>query len=158
MNAADRSQFVYVSFIRTTPAKLWDALTNPAFVRQYWSGVNVECGWNKGAPWKLITPDGTTADVGEIVEIDPPRRMVIRWQNLSKPELEAEGPTLCTIEVEPFGEAVKLTIVHRSERPESKMITAVSGGWPKVISNLKSLLETGAVAMQEFYPAAAAQP
>jgi uncharacterized protein YndB with AHSA1/START domain len=149
MSASNRSHFVYVTFIRATPAKVWEALTDPQFIRQYWFGVAIECGWKKGAPWKMVLPDGRTSDVGEILEIDPPRRMVIRWQNEWKPELKAEGPSRCTIELEPTSGAVQLTITHEIERPESKLITAVSGGWPKVISNLKSLLETGSTVLQD---------
>jgi uncharacterized protein YndB with AHSA1/START domain len=143
MSAAHRSTFVYVRFIRTTPGRLWEALIDPEFIRQYWFGMSVECGWKKGSPWKLVKPDGSAADTGEILEVDPPRRMVIEWGNEWKPELKAEGTSRCTIEFEPMGSAVKLTITHEIDRPESKLITAVSGGWPKVISNLKSLLETG---------------
>ncbi len=154
MSAGSRSQFVYVTFIRTTPAKLWEALTDPKFVRQYWFGITVECAWKKGSPWKLVFPDGRLGDAGEILEIDPPRRMVIRWQNEWKPELKAEGPSRCTFELEPTGGAVKLTITHEIDRPDSKFIEAVNGGWPKVLSNLKSLLETGAIALQDPYPTA----
>ncbi len=78
MTAKDRSHFVYVIFIRTTPAKLWEALTDPQFIRRYWFDTIVECAWKKGAPWKMSRPDGSLTDTGEIVEIDPPRRMVIR--------------------------------------------------------------------------------
>jgi len=149
MKTADRSDFVYVTFIRTTPEKLWQALTEPRFIRQYWFGIEIECGWTKGSPWSLSYPDGRLDTTGEVLEIDPPRRMVIRWQNESRPELKAEGPSRLTIELEPAGTAVKLTITHEIERPDSKLITAVSGGWPKVLSNLKSLLETGTVALAE---------
>jgi len=152
MSAANRSHFVYVTFIRTTPAKLWEALTDQDFIRQYWFGTTVECSWKRGAPWKLVKPDGSTADTGEILEIEPPRRLVIRWQNEWNPELKAEGPSRCTIELEPMGGAVKLSITHTIEREPSKFIEAVTRGWPKVASNLKSLLETGSVALQEPYP------
>jgi uncharacterized protein YndB with AHSA1/START domain len=149
MSAANRSSFVYVTFIRTTPEKLWEALTDPQFTRKYWFGATVECAWKKGSPWKLVGSDGGLTDTGEILEIDPPRRVVIRWQNEWKPELKAEGPGRCTMELEPVGSAVKLTITHEIDRPESKLITAVSGGWPRVLSNLKSLLETGEIAITE---------
>ena len=149
MSTVNRSSFVYVTFIRTTPEKLWEALTDPQFTRQYWFGTTVECGWKEGSPWKLIGSDGGLTDTGEILEIDPPRRMIIRWQNEWKAELKAEGPSRCTFELEPVGSAVKLTITHEIERPESKLITAVSGGWPRVVSNLKSLLETGEIAITE---------
>jgi uncharacterized protein YndB with AHSA1/START domain len=147
MSAANRSTFIYVTYIRTTPEKLWEALTEPEFVRKYWFDMTVECGWKKGSPWKLVFPDGRPADTGEILEIDPPRRMVIRWQNQWSPELKAEGPSRCTIEFEPTGNAVKLTITHEIEKPDSKFIAKVSGGWPMVLSNLKSLLETEQVAL-----------
>ena len=101
MNPTPRSHFVYVTFIRTTPAKLWAALTDPQFIRQYWFDTTVECGWKKGSPWKMARPDGSLTDTGEILEIDPPRRMVIRWQNEWKPELKAEGPSRWTGELAP---------------------------------------------------------
>lgn len=146
MNAPNRSSFVYVAFIRTTPQRLWDALTDPQFIRQYWFDATVECAWKKGAPWKM-SRHGNLTDTGEILEIDPPRRVVIRWLNEWMPELKAEGYSRCTIELEPVDNAVKLTITHEIDRPESKFITAVSGGWPRIVSNLKSLLETGEVAI-----------
>jgi uncharacterized protein YndB with AHSA1/START domain len=149
MTIENRSHFVYVTFIRTTPEKLWEALTDPRFIRQYWFGGTIDSSWKKGAPWSLKKSDGQTDTAGEVLEIDPLRRVVIRWQNERLPELAAEGPSRCTIEVEPKGNAVKLTITHEIERANSKLITAVSGGWPLVLSNLKSLLETGAVAITE---------
>jgi len=147
MNSPDRSQFVYVSYIRTTPAKLWEALTDRQFIRQYWFNTTVESDWKKGSPWKMVGPDGSLTDSGELLEIDPPRRMVIRWQNEWKPELKAEGLSRCTIELEPVDNSVRLTITHEIDRPDSNFITAVSGGWPRIVSNLKSLIETGEVAI-----------
>jgi uncharacterized protein YndB with AHSA1/START domain len=148
MSTTNRSQFVYVTFIRTTPEKLWEALTDPKFIRQYWFDMTIESGWKKGSPWKMLLPDGTPTDTGEILEIDPPRRMVIHWQNQWKPELQAEGPSRCTIELEPRDGAVKLSILHEIDCPDSKLITAVSGGWPSILSNLKSLLETGEIVLK----------
>lgn len=151
-----RSTFVYVTYIRTTPERLWSALTGDSdFMKQYWFGVHCESQWTAGSSWKMLFPDGRTADAGEIVEAEPPRRLVIRWQNHHKPELKAEGESLCTMELEPSGPAVKLSITHTIERESSKLIDAVSGGWPKVISNLKSLLETGSAVLNDPYPAAA---
>ncbi|MDQ0395078.1 SRPBCC family protein [Labrys monachus] len=147
-----RSTFVYVTYIRTTPEKLWSALTDAAFTRQYWFGMRCESQWTAGSSWQLMSGDGAIFDDGEIVEAEPPRRLVIRWQHQNKPELKIEGPSRCTMELEPSGGAVKLSITHTIEREPSKFIEAVSGGWPKVISNLKSLMETGAVALQEPYP------
>jgi uncharacterized protein YndB with AHSA1/START domain len=147
-----RSTFVYVTYIRTTQDQLWSALTDPEFMKQYWFGMTCVCAWTKGSPWKLVASDGKIFDDGEIVEADPPRRLVIRWQHQNRPELKAEGPSLCTMELEPMGTSVKLSITHGIERDPSKFIEAVSGGWPKILSNLKSLLETGAVAFTEPYP------
>src|SRR5207342_2673621 len=97
-------------------------------------------------------PDGRISDAGEIIEADPPRRLVIRWQHQTKPELKAEGDSRCTLELEPNGTAVKLSITHTIECEPSKFIEAVSGGWPKIMANLKSLLETGSVVLQDAYP------
>jgi uncharacterized protein YndB with AHSA1/START domain len=100
-----------------------------------------------------VSPDGQIFDAGAIVEAVPPRRLVIRWRHQNKPELKAEGDSLCTIELEPTGASVKLSITHTIDRDPSTFIAAVSGGWPKIISNLKSLLETGSAVLQEPYPA-----
>jgi uncharacterized protein YndB with AHSA1/START domain len=149
-----RSTFVYVTYIRTSPEKLWSALTDDVeFMKQYWFGVHCESQWTAGSSWKMVHPDGHILDVGEIVEAEPPKRLVIRWQHQDKPELKAEGESLCTMELEPNGPAVKLSIIHIVEREPSKLIEAVSGGWPRVISNLKSLLETGSAVLNDPYPA-----
>jgi uncharacterized protein YndB with AHSA1/START domain len=79
---------------------------------------------------------------------------VIRWRHEKRPELKAEGDSLCTMEIERSATAVKLTVTHTIERESSKLIEAVSGGWPKILSNLKSLLETGSVVLQDPYPSA----
>jgi uncharacterized protein YndB with AHSA1/START domain len=138
-----RSTFVYVTYIRTTPEKLWSALTDADFMKQYWFGMHGESGWTAGSPWKLVSGEGQVLDSGSIVEADPPWRLVIRWQNQWKPELQAEGVSQCTMELESGASSVKLTITHTIEREPSAFIAAVSGGWPKILSNLKSLIETG---------------
>ena len=147
MTQTPASRFVYVTYIRTTPQQLWSALTTADFIRQYWFGCNVESEWRVGALWKLSFPDGRLADSGEIVELEPERKLVIRWRNEWKAEFKAEGWSLCTMELESVGTAVKLTITHGMERDNSQFIEAVSGGWPRILSNLKSLLETGSTAM-----------
>ena len=150
-----RSTFVYVTYIRTTPETLWSALTTDVeFMKQYWFGTHCDSRWTAGSPWKMVSSSGLISDAGEIIEAEPPRRLVIRWQHQSKPELKAEGESHCTIELEPIGTAVKLAITHSIERQPSKFIEAVAGGWPKIISNLKSVLETGAIVLQEAYPTA----
>ena len=146
------SRFLYVTYIRTTPEKLWSALTDAEYMKQYWFGIHCESQWTAGSPWKMVSGEGRILDAGQIVEADPPRRLVIRWQHQNKPELKAEGDSLCTMELEPIGTAVKLSITHTIEREPSNFIVAVSGGWPKILSNLKSLLETGSSVLQDPYP------
>ena len=151
-----RSTFVYVTYIRTTPQKLWSALTDDAeFMRQYWFGIRCESEWTAGSPWKMVSSEGQILDAGEIVAAEPPRRLVIRWQHQLRPELTAEGASVCTMELEPIGAAVKLSITHTIDQDPSKFIAAVSGGWPKILSNLKSLLETGSTVLRD--PAASGQ-
>ena len=140
-----KSEFVYVIFIRTTPQKLWSALTQPDFTRQYWFGMHQESDWKAGSAWRLVFSDGRIADSGEVVEADPPRRLVLKWRNEFRAQMQAEGYSRCTIEIEAMQEVVKLTITHSMDLAGSKFVEAVSGGWPRILSNLKSLLETGAI-------------
>ena len=137
------SRFVYVTYIRTTAEKLFDALTQPEFTRAYWAEVWHDCTWEPGAAWRIMIPDGRVGDSGEVVEIDRPRRLVLKWRNEFRPELRAEGYSRCTFEIEPAADAMKLTVTHEMERPDSKLIAEVSSGWPAILSSLKSLLETG---------------
>src|SRR5262249_60398700 len=109
MARGSSSTFVYVTFIRTTPEKLWLALTTPEFTKQYWFGMHQESTWKAGASWQLVFPDGRVADTGEIVEIDPPKRLVLKWRNEFRPELKSEGYSRCTVELQPVHDAVKLT-------------------------------------------------
>src|SRR6185437_8083562 len=129
-----KSTFVYVTYIRTTAEKLWSALTDDAeFMKQYWFGVVCESQWTAGSTWKMLQPDGRISDAGEIVEAEAPKRLAIRWRHEMKPELKAEGESLCTMELEPIGAVVKLSIIHTIGREHSKLIEAVSGGWPKIL-------------------------
>jgi uncharacterized protein YndB with AHSA1/START domain len=137
------SSFVYVTYIRTTPEKLWQALIDPEFTRRYWVETWQESDWKVGAAWRIMLPDGRVGDSGEVLEFDPPKRLVVSWRNEFKPELHEEGYSRLTYELEPQGTSVKLTLIHEMERPESKLIKAVSSGWPHLLASLKSLLETG---------------
>jgi len=137
------SKFVYVTYIRTTQQKLWDALLKPEFTKQYWSEVCQVSDWKVGSPWKLMLPDGRVGDTGEVLEFDPPRKFAVSWQNEFRPEIKAEGPSRATFELEQVEETVKLTVTHEIDRKDSKLIEAVSDGWPTILSGLKSLLETG---------------
>jgi len=139
----DKSEFVYVTYIRTTQEKLWRALIEPEFTRKFWVDTIQECDWKVGSTWKLIVPDGRVADDGQVVEIDPPRKLVLTWQNHLFPEMTAEGFSRMTYELEAKGETVKLTVTHTMDRKDSKLVKAVSNGWPHILASLKSLLETG---------------
>ena len=149
MSQSTESRFVYVTFIRTTPEKLWSALTDVDQMKEYWFGMHLKTEWTTGAEWQMLFPDGRVADTGEILELDRPRRIRLKWRNEFRPELKAEGFALCTIEIEPYGDAVRLSIAHTIERADSQFIQAVAGGWPKILSNLKSLLETGRAVLTE---------
>jgi uncharacterized protein YndB with AHSA1/START domain len=104
---AGKSSFVYVTYIRTTPERLWSALTSQEFSQQYWRGAYPVADWKVGGSWKLVLPDGRVCDTGEIVVFEPSRRLGIRWRNEFRPEFKAEGWSLCTMEIEPVGDAVK---------------------------------------------------
>lgn len=141
------STFVYVTYIRAPLEKVWLALTNTDFTRKYWFGAALESDWAPGSAWRIAFPDGRITDSGEVLEIDPLKRLVLKWRNEWRPESKAEGYSTCTFEVEAAGAAVKLTVTHAIDVPNSKLIDGVSGGWPLILSNLKSLLETGELAL-----------
>ena len=139
----ESNRFIYVTYIRTTPAKLWEALLKPEFTRQYWFGITLVSDWKKGSSWKMVFSDGTSGDGGEIVEIEPEKRLVMRWKSERTPELKAEGYSQCTMEIEQVPGSVKLTVLHEMDKGQSVFIQQVSNGWPIILSSLKSLLETG---------------
>jgi len=137
------SRFVYVTYIRTTPEKLWAALIEPEFTRQYWAGTYQVSDWKVGSEWKNMIPDGRVGDSGKVLVFDPPHRLSVTWQNEFMPDMKAEGHSTCTYDLEPAGTAVKLTVTHTMDKPDSKLIGGVSEGWPQLLASLKSLLETG---------------
>ena len=144
------STFVYVTYIKTTPERVWSALTDPEIMPKYWFGVHQESDWKPGSDWKMILADGRVADAGKVIEIEPNKRLVLEWTNQFRPELKAEGASRCVLEIEPHAEGVvKLTVTHGIDVPQSKLVEAVSGGWPRIFANLKSMLETGEPLMVE---------
>lgn len=138
-----KEKFVYVTYIRTTPAKLWQALTKPEFTRQFWCDTIQESEWKPGASWRIKAPGDLITDSGEVLEIEPQRRLVLKWRCEFRPQLRAEGYSRMTYDLEKEGSSVKLTIIHEVNKAGSKFLKAVSGGWPLILASLKSLLETG---------------
>ncbi|RAY11281.1 ArsR family transcriptional regulator [Actinomadura craniellae] len=156
--AMSQTEFVYVTYIKTTPEKLWRALTDPAFIARYFENTGPESDWQVGSPvrWKM-DPDGEFQDLDQVVlESEPHRRLSYTWHNYQPEmmemfgwseeqfaELVKERRSKVTFEIEPAGPAVKLTVVHDDFEPDSEMLRGIGGGWPAILSNLKSVLETG---------------
>jgi len=138
-----KSKFVYVMYIRTTPEKVFRAITEPEVTRQYWSQENIS-DWKPGSLWKHVAADGsgTVRLVGEVVEHKPPRRLVITWAFPADAGNKAKH-TRVTFDIEPMEDMVRLTVTHDELEPGSDMERGIMDGWPRVLSSLKSFLETG---------------
>jgi len=133
---------VYTTYIRTTPKKLWEAITKPEFTRQYWAGVENASDWKKGSKWDHIGGEAGKREVwitGKVLECTPPKRLVLSWAD---PDDLADKSRV-TFEIKAIGEMVCLTVTHGGFKAGSKMAGKVSGGWPRVLSSMKSFLETG---------------
>ena len=139
----DEPQFVYVTYISTSPKKLWDALIDPEITTKYWQHVNVS-DWQPGSKWEHRGTDKerTLRLVGKVVEVSPPRRLVLTWA-FPADEAREEKHSRVTFEIEPIGDVVRLTVTHDRLEPRSEMLEGITEGWPKVLSSLKSLLEVG---------------
>ncbi|QDW40839.1 ATPase [Bradyrhizobium sp. KBS0727] len=135
---------VYTIYIASTPEKVWQALTTAEFSRKYFFGNAVEVDRKVGGAYVVRTPDGALHISGEVIEYDPPRKLTITF-NVNWPELiEKLGPTLVSYEIEPAGDTVKLTMLQSHDRDISDdILSGGRQGWPAILSNLKSLLETG---------------
>jgi uncharacterized protein YndB with AHSA1/START domain len=156
----DKPDFVYTTYVNTTPERLWQALTEPAFTRCYW-GVSFHTDWKAGSTMTVELEKGgvTIADPAQVVlESDPYRRLAYTWHTFTPEWAEAygisdeqlarvasEGRSKVTFDIEPDGLMVKLTVVHDGFEPGSAVLESIRGGWPVVIANLKTLLETGDV-------------
>lgn len=137
------SKFVYVTYIRAQREKIFDALRLPQFTQLWWNETIQDSAWKKGATWNIRRPDGIVADMGEVLEFDPPRRFVVSWRNEFIPGMREEGFSRCAVDLEIVEDAVKVTITHEIDVPNSKLIDGVSRGWPALMASLKSYLETG---------------
>jgi uncharacterized protein YndB with AHSA1/START domain len=137
-----RPEFVYVTYIETTPEQLWEALTSSAFTRQYWFDTEVRSDWTVGSPVALVM-SGKTTDTGKILEADRPRRLAYTFKHELDEQMRGEPATRVTFTTEPHGQLVKLTVAHEGFGAGSRLLDGISRGWPAILSSLKSLLETG---------------
>ncbi|MFJ2475964.1 ArsR/SmtB family transcription factor [Streptomyces sp. NPDC087659] len=153
---SDAPAFVYTTYIRTTPERLWEALTDPAFTRRYW-GVTLTSDWAAGSRMTWEQFGATVSDPEQVVlESAPGRRLSYTWHTFT-PEfskacglpdeladtMAAEPRSRVTFEIEPAGDMVGLTVVHDGFEPGSAVLEGIGGGWPAILSSLKTLLETG---------------
>ena len=141
------SQFQYVTYIRATPEKVWEALTSAELMKIYFFNLPFEAELKTGGAWRRFFPDGSLMTEGEFIEFAPSSRMVMSWRN-AEPEKKAEGFSRCMMELEANGAATKLTVTHESDIANSKLIAAVAPAWPQVLSNMKTFLECGKVALE----------
>ncbi|KOG89263.1 SRPBCC family protein [Streptomyces varsoviensis] len=144
---ADKLEFVYVVYIESAPEKIWTALTDPGQTAAYWGHSNVS-DWQVGSQWEHQRTDGSRVAevVGTVVESAPPTRLVTTWAEPGTGQ-EAE-PSRVTFDIAPYGEIVRLTVTHQDLAGEAER-DAVAGGWPAVLSNLKTFIETGRPLPQE---------
>jgi len=135
---------VYTIYIASTPKQVWQALTSAEFSRKYFFGNAVEVDLQVGGAFVVRTPDGSLHISGEVIECEPARKLTVTF-NVNWPALiEKLGPTLVTYEIEPAGEAVRLTLTEAHDRPISEdILSGGRQGWPAILSGLKSVLETG---------------
>ena len=149
----EKIEFVYVTFIRTTPEKLWEALTNGDFSEQYWMGFRIEVEQKVGGSLRILPPKGMEEHgehAGQVLVCEPYRKLVYTWNPRDKPEIAKKRDSLSrvTYELTPMGERVRLWLLHENLLPEDlekdpNTFRGINNGWPAVISSLKSLLETG---------------
>jgi uncharacterized protein YndB with AHSA1/START domain len=137
-----KPEFVYTTFIKTTPEKLWHALTDTEFTRSYWFGCSLSSDWKVGSRMHMDR-GGKVVNECVVLESDPPRRLSYSWHSIFDEEMKKERPSRVTFVLEPNGGAVKLTVTHEDFAEGSKVLPSISGGWPLVLSSLKSILETG---------------
>jgi uncharacterized protein YndB with AHSA1/START domain len=152
MNAQFKPKTVYVTYIAATPEKVWQALTDPEFTRQYFAGFAIDVEPREGGSFRLLYPDGRVHMSGRVVEWSPPRRFSCTWVVEGMPDFRELPECLVTYDIEQTGDAVRLTMTesHSWDIPD-EILAGGRGGWPAILSSLKSVLETGkplSIAMQ----------
>ena len=141
--STEKTSFVYVTYIRSTPEKVFEAITKPEIARRYWGHENVS-DWKPGSAWQHVRADEerTVQLAGKVVEVSPPTRLVITWANPAQAD-DPDSTSRVTFDVAPYDEMVRLTVIHDELEVGSAMANGIQQGWPIVLSSLKSLLETG---------------
>lgn len=141
--STEKTSFVYVTYIRSTPDKVFEAITKPEIARRYWGHENIS-DWKPGSKWKHIRDNDERAVelVGDVVEVSPPTRLVITWANASQ-AADPESYSRVTFDIEEYEDMVRLTVTHDELEAGSGMAKGISKGWPTVLSSMKSFLETG---------------
>jgi uncharacterized protein YndB with AHSA1/START domain len=134
-----KPDFVYTTYIETTPEKLWHALTDGEFTERYWFGYRATSDWKLGSPFQFAK-QGEPSVEGKVLASDPPKRLVYSWDPVKTPR---ERTSRVTFDIEPRGKVVKLTVTHDELDERGETLRNISGGWPMVMASLKSLLETG---------------
>ena len=138
-----KPEFVYTTYIETTPEKLWQALTDGDFTERYWFGHRVASDWKAGSPYKFVK-GGANSIEGKVLISDPHKRLAYSWDACS-PDAKRERTSRVSFDLEPRGKVTKLTVTHDELDEGGKTFRDISGGWPMVLASLKSLLETGRV-------------
>lgn len=139
----DKTSFIYVTFIAAPADKVFDAIIKPEIARRYWGHENVS-DWQPGSTWQHVRADDARAVqlVGKVIEISPPRRLVITWGAASQAD-QPDSHSRVTFDIEPYQDMVKLTVTHDELEAGSGMDQGIRKGWPVVLSSMKSFLETG---------------
>ncbi|MFK0689149.1 SRPBCC family protein [Mesorhizobium sp. IMUNJ 23033] len=139
----ETTSFVYVTYIRSTPQKVFEAITRPDIARRYWGHENVS-DWKAGSKWEHIraNDERTVELVGKVAEISPPTRLVMTWANASQADDPSQYSRV-TFGIEEYETMVRLTVTHDELEAGSGMAKGISQGWPAVLSSMKSFLETG---------------
>ena len=130
---------VYTTYIRSTPKEVWTAITNPEFTRRYWGGMTNVSDWKKGSGWQHLNPEKEVWLTGKVMESVPNKRLVLTWAD---PD-DLKDKSRVTFEIEAMEDMTCLTVTHGSFKAGSTMAGKVSGGWPRVLSSMKTFLETG---------------
>jgi uncharacterized protein YndB with AHSA1/START domain/predicted transcriptional regulator len=137
----DMMEKVFEIYIKTTPERLWEAITDSELRQRYSFGVGVTSDWTPGSRYEAVHPSGVEIAAGENLEVDPPHRLVQSFTALWGEDVQREGTSRVTWEIEPVGDSCCLTVTHDQLREDAN--DQIYGGWPQILSGLKTLLETG---------------